>query len=125
MAILDCARQKLGDTALASCNPAADPPDTVKAWKKMIEAATVDKGAYAMALAAILGDLVCSNEADRIYVLRGLLSPYRSLKTGAKMPALAKRITSPECPVSTALTDADKTAIAAAAKTAVASSKSP
>ncbi len=126
VAILDCARQKVGDTALASCDPAADPPDTVKEWKKMIEAAKVDQGAYAKALAAILGGLVCSNEPDRIYVLRGLLCVrIASLETGAEMPALAKRITSPECPVSTALTDADKTAIAEAAKTAVASSKSP
>ena len=119
------ARGEVGDTALASCDPAADPPDTVKEWKKMIEAAKVDQGAYAKALAAILGGLVCSNEPDRIYVLRGLLRSGRFLQTGAEMPALAKRITSPECPVSTALTDADKTAIAAAAKTAVASSKSP
>ena len=122
VAILDCARK--GDS-LASCDPAADPPDSVKEWKKMIEAASVDQGAYAKALAAILGDLVCSNEADRIYVLRGLLRSYRLLKAGAEMPALAKRITSPECPVSTALTDADKTAIAEASKAAVSSSKSP
>ena len=58
-------------------------------------------------------------------MLRGLLASGRLLKTVAEMPALAKRITSPECPVSTALTDADKTAIAEAAKTAVSSSKSP
>jgi uncharacterized protein YjbI with pentapeptide repeats len=124
VAILDCAR-KGGN--LASCDPAADPPDTVKAWKKMIEAAKVDQGSYAKALAAILGDLVCANSPDRIYVLRGLLLVHsdRLFKTGAEMPALAKRITSPECPVSAALTDADKTAIARAAQEAVASSKSP
>jgi hypothetical protein len=122
VAILDCARR--GDD-LASCDPVANPPDTVKAWKKMIEAATVDQGAYAKALAAILGGLVCSNEPDRIDVLRGLLRSNRLLQTGAEMPALGKRITSPECPVSAALTAADKTAIAAVSKTAVSSSKSP
>jgi hypothetical protein len=47
------------------------------------------------------------------------------LETSAKMPALAKRITSPECPVSAALTAADKTAIAKASIEAVSSSKSP
>ncbi len=125
MAILDCARQKLGDTALASCDPSTEPPDSVKEWKKTIDAAKVDRATYAKALAEILGGLVCSNEPDRIYVLRGLLASGRLLKTVAEMPALAKRITSPECPVSTALTDADKTAIAEAAKTAVSSSKSP
>lgn len=91
----------------------------------MIEAARVDQGAYAKALAAILGGLVCVNEPDRIYVLRGLLYSNRLLQTGAETPALAKRIMSPECPVSAALTAADKGAIAGAAKTAVASSKSP
>jgi hypothetical protein len=110
--ILDCARQRLGDDALASCDPAAAPPDTVKVWKKMIEAAKVDQGAYGKALAAIFGDLVCSDEPDRIYVLRGLLSSNRFVETGTEMPALAKRITSRECPVSMALTDADKAAIA-------------
>jgi uncharacterized protein YjbI with pentapeptide repeats len=126
MAILDCARQKLGDTSLASCDLAADPPDSVKEWKKMIEAAKVGRGTYAKALAAILGGLVCSNEGDRIYVLRGLLRSGRFRQTGAEMPALATRIMSPKCPVSTALTAADKTAIAEASKkTPVASSKSP
>jgi hypothetical protein len=91
----------------------------------MIEAANVDQAAYAKALVVILGDLVCANEADRIYVLRGLLRSGRFRQAGAEMPALAKRITSPECPVSTALTDADKSKIAEASKTAVCSSKSP
>jgi hypothetical protein len=109
VAILDCAG-KGGN--LAACDPAADPPDTVKAWKKMIEAANVDQGTYAKALAAILGGLVCTNEADRIYVLRGLLRSNRFSETGAEMPALAERITNPECAVSTALTAADKSAIA-------------
>ena len=92
----------------------------------MIEAAKVDQGAYAKALAAILGGLVCANDPDRIYVLRGLLGRWndRFRETGAEMPALAKRITSPECPVSTALTAVDKTAIAEAAKRAVSFSKS-
>jgi hypothetical protein len=125
VAILDCAQQKWEQIALSSCNPAAEPPDTVKQWKKMIVTATVDHGAYAKALAVILGDLFCSNEADGIYVLRGLLRFDRFRKTGAEMPALATRITSPKCPVSTALTDADKTAIAVASKAAVASSIFP
>ena len=75
---------KWGQTVLASCDPSVEPPDAVKEWKKMIEAAEVDQGAYAKALAAILGDLVCSNEADRIYVLRGLLRSDRFSETGAE-----------------------------------------
>jgi hypothetical protein len=125
--ILDCAQLQLKGEgiALASCNPSADLPDIVKGWKKMIEAAKVDRDTHAKTLAVILRDLVRSNEADRIYVLRGLLRSDRFRDTGKEMPALATHITSAECPVSTALTDADKSAIAEAAKTAVASSKSP
>ncbi len=122
VAILDCARK--GDT-LDSCDASADVPDAVKKWQKTIEAAGVDQIVYAKALSAILGNLVCSNEGDRIYVLRGLLRSGRFLDTGAEMPALAKRITSPECPVSTALTDDDKTLIALVSRRAAASSKSP
>lgn len=117
VAILDCAR-KGGDPRmggdLASCDPSAEPPDAVKKSKQMIEAKSVDPHAYSKALAAILGGLVCPNEGDRIYVLRGLLGFDRYYEIGAEMPALVKRITSSECPVSTALTAADKRLIATA-----------
>lgn len=122
VAILDCARK--GDT-LASCDASADVPDAFKKWQKTIEAAGVDQVVYAKALSAILGNLVCSNEPDEIEVLRGLLRSGRFRETGTEMPALAKRITSLECPVSTALTAADKSAIAKASKEAVDWSKSP
>jgi hypothetical protein len=92
VAILDCARR--GDT-LASCDASADPPEAVKKWQKMIEAASVDQVVYAKALGAILGDLVCSGEPDDgIAVLHGLLHSKRFLQTGGEMPALAKRIAS-------------------------------
>jgi uncharacterized protein YjbI with pentapeptide repeats len=122
VAILDCARK--GDT-LASCDASTEPPDRVKKWQKMIEDASVDQATYAKALAAILGDLVCSNEPDEIEVLRGLLGSDRFSQTGNEMPALAKRITtSAECPVSAALTEGDKRALAATSEVAVASAKS-
>jgi uncharacterized protein YjbI with pentapeptide repeats len=151
VAILDC-EKKDGDT-LASCDPSAALPDAVQQWKRMVEAASVDKGAYARALASILDDLVCTVEAnlwakigkttnlmdkvnlvdkadladqvdraDLIYVLRGLLQNGRFRDIGPEMPALAKRITSAECPVSTELTDADKRNIAEAVEK---SAKSP
>jgi hypothetical protein len=55
----------------------------------MIEAAKVDQATYAKALAAILGGLVCSDEPDRIYVLRRLLQFERLRETGAEMPTNA------------------------------------
>jgi uncharacterized protein YjbI with pentapeptide repeats len=111
VAILDCERRD-NDT-LASCDPSDALPDAVKQWKKTIEAASIDPNAYAKALTAILGDLVCSDKGDRIYVLRGLLHTDHGLDDiGPERPALMKRITSTECPLSTALTDADKETIA-------------
>jgi uncharacterized protein YjbI with pentapeptide repeats len=115
VSVLDCGAK---DDTLASCDPAAAPPAAVQQWKKMIEKASVDDRAYAKALASILGDLVCSDEPDLIYVLRGLLRSGRFDDTRSEMPALAARITSSECPVSKALTDADKRAIAALEKRA-------
>jgi uncharacterized protein YjbI with pentapeptide repeats len=107
VAILDCERRD--DDTLASCDPSDAPPDAVKQWKKMIEAASVDPNAYAKAFTALVGDLLCSDKADRIYVLRGLLSYVNFFEnTGAETPALIKRITSPECPLSIELTDFDK-----------------
>jgi hypothetical protein len=120
VAILDCARK---GATLASCDACADPPDAVKKWKKQIEDASVDQVVYAQALAKILGDLVCSKDSDRIDVLHGLLGSSRFLQAGGEMPVLAKRIASAECPVSAALTEADKGALATASKDAVASAK--
>jgi uncharacterized protein YjbI with pentapeptide repeats len=107
VAVLDCERNDAN--TLAPCNPSDAPPDAVEQWKKMIEAAAIDRIPYAKALATILGDLVCSDETDQIYVLRGLLHTSQlPFDTGPEMPALVSRITSAECPLSKALTDADK-----------------
>jgi len=131
VAILDCAQK---GEALASCDRKAEPPTTVKQWKTMIEAASVDQTAYFKTLAKILGDLVCSNE---LAVLHGLLrlgvasdslvlpdvtpdlaGTSRFAATRSEAPALEKRIMSRKCPVSTMLSDADKREIAAAVASA-------
>jgi hypothetical protein len=133
VAILDCSRKTAkrwevqgwgmmrgrGSHTLASCDPSAESPDEVKQWKKMIEVASVDKVAYAKALAAILRDLVCAKGPNRIEVLRGLLRSDRFQETGSEMPGVASLIMSAECTVSTALTDADKRDIAKASTMAV------
>jgi uncharacterized protein YjbI with pentapeptide repeats len=119
VAILDCASK---DDGLASCDPAAAPPDAVTQWEKMIEAASINPSAYTKALAAILGDLVCTAEkGEGIYVLRGLLKSARINETGSEVSGLAKRITSTECPISKALTYADKREIALQSEFAAAS----
>lgn len=115
VAILDCKRRD--DDTLASCDPSDAPPDAVRQWEKKIEAASSDPNTYSKAFTTILGDLLCSDKADRIYVLRELLSYTEFLeRTGSERPALVKRITSPECPLSMELTDADKRILGAASR---------
>jgi hypothetical protein len=116
--------ERRDDDTLASCDPSDAFPDAVNQWKKQIETASIDSNAYAKTLTAILGDLVCSDKGDRIYgfdkgdriyVLRRLLhTEHARYDTGREMPALVKRITNAECPLSMALTDADKETIASA-----------
>ena len=134
-AILDCTRkawhahaaprvatesadEAWGGEALASCDPSADLPNVVKEWKAQIERATDVRAIYAKALAKILGDLVCSEAPDRIDVMRGLLRANRFDLTGNEMPALEKRVTSAECPVSKALTNSDRYVISETSKRA-------
>jgi hypothetical protein len=124
LAILDCPAK---DDTLASCSPAVDPPAAVKAWTSMIEAASLDPDAYSKALATILGNLVCSNESDRIFVLRGMLASNRLAQTRSEMPGLAKRLKSSECVVSTTLTAFDENDIdeAVADPSRISSAKNP
>ena len=107
---LDCANP---DPTLASCDPSIPPPPEAAAWRKALEDARVDDAAYAKALAAELKTLVCSAGDDATYILRGLLRGARYHESrleaaGVEAPALVDFIMSKDCPVSAALTDADK-----------------
>ena len=66
---LDCGNP---DKTLASCDPAAKPPPEVLDWQKKLAAASVDDADYAKALATELRSLVCANDANAIYILRGI-----------------------------------------------------
>jgi uncharacterized protein YjbI with pentapeptide repeats len=114
---LDCGNP--GKT-LASCDPAAKPPQLVLE----LAAVSVDDAAYAKALATELRGLVCANDASAIYILRGIIRIIREsltftfiegaklftrlADTGREAPALVDFIMSNACPVSTSLTDDDK-----------------
>ena len=109
--ILDCGNP---DKNLASCNPAVTPPREVLAWQKKLAAASVDDTAYAKALATELQGLVCTNNANAIYALRGILrktlyNVERLAHTGRLAPALVDFIMSKDCPVSASLTANDNT----------------
>jgi hypothetical protein len=56
-----------------------------------------------------------------VHIVRGLIANGRIWETGAKAPGLVNAILSPDCPVSAALTQADKAALKKLAEEAQAS----
>jgi len=102
---LDCANP---DPTLASCDPQLKPPQEAAAWRESLEAARVDKPAYAKALAMALQTAICLAYSDAADILRGLLARQYLQAAGAETPALVDVIMSKDCPVSLTLTDADK-----------------
>ena len=102
---LDCANP---DKTLASCDPAAAPPPEVLAWQKKLLEANVDDAAFQKVLATELRRLVCANDTNAIYILRGTMKSDRLALTGREAPALVDYIMGKDCPVSTSLTDDDK-----------------
>jgi hypothetical protein len=102
---LDCGSP---DKTLASCDPDATPPPEVLDWQKKLEAVSVDDAAYAKALATELQSLVCANDDNAIYILRGITGGKRHRDTKGEAPALVDFIMSKNCPVSASLTDGDK-----------------
>lgn len=106
IARLDCKRS---GNDLTSCDRTAKPPLAVTKWRELLEAAEVDKTTYAKALAQRLRMLVCGSDANAIYILRGISKNMRLAATGREGPALIDDILKgKDCPVSAALTDADK-----------------
>jgi uncharacterized protein YjbI with pentapeptide repeats len=110
---LDCASQ---DKRLASCDPGAPLPSEAGAWKKALEAASVDDATYAEALAKSLKSLVCAGGDDAIYVVRGVSRsmPLQESRLDAGGTAASDLIDdlmdkdSKDCPVAAALSDADR-----------------
>jgi hypothetical protein len=98
---LDCGNS--GKT-LASCDPAPE----VLAWQQKLLEANVDHAVYEEALPRVLRGLVCTSDANAIYILRGIIRSDRLAETDREAPALVDDIMSPKCPVSAALTNDDK-----------------
>ena len=107
--VLDCTNS---DPALASCDRNIPPPTQAAAWRKTLEAASVDDKTYTTALAKVLRGLVCSGKDDAIYVVRGLgfqtrLGGCRRRRAKGLIDDLMNK-DGKDCPVSPALTDADR-----------------
>lgn len=101
IARLDCTSK---DKSLASCDPAAKPPD----WQKKLARGNVDYAAYVKALATELRGLVCVEDVNAVYILRGMIKSKWFYGTGGEAPALVDFIMSKDCPLSASLTDDDK-----------------
>jgi uncharacterized protein YjbI with pentapeptide repeats len=105
---LDCASS---DKTLASCDSSAAPPPEAAAWRKALEAANVDAKAYALALAKVLKELVCSGGDAAIHVVRGPGFQNRLHAAGDAASDLIGDLASKDskdCPVAASLTDADR-----------------
>jgi pentapeptide repeat protein len=91
--------------------------------QETLEKGRVDEPTYKKSLADELKRLACSRDADAVYIVRGLIGfefwgstlsiiTLSIIKdTGAQAPGLVEAILKPDCPVSAALTDADKAAL--------------
>jgi uncharacterized protein YjbI with pentapeptide repeats len=115
----------------------------VPKWKKKLEAKAVGPEEFEEAfsrelngLARELKALACSGDANAVYVVRGMLKTHRDLPNiflnkklgpgppglienlGTQAPGLVEAILKPDCPVSAALTEADKAALKKLAKEA-------
>jgi uncharacterized protein YjbI with pentapeptide repeats len=103
----------------------------VPKWKKEnLEAKRSAPEEYEKTLAGELKLLACSGDADAAYVVRGLIGTAHDrlgadqiTSTHAQAPDLVDAILKPDCPVSAALTDADKAALKKLAKEASAPPK--
>jgi len=90
----------------------------VASARKTLEKRSVAKTADKMSLADQLKTLACSVDEDALYIVRGLIANGRINDTRAKATGLVEAILKQDCPVSAALTEADKAALKKIAKEA-------
>ena len=90
----------------------------VASARKTLEKRSVAKTADKMSLVDQLKTLSCSVDEDALYIVRGLIANGRINDTRAKATGLVEAILKQDCPVSAALTEADKAALKKIAKEA-------
>ena len=90
----------------------------VASARKTLEKRSVAKTADKMSLVDQLKALSCSVDEDALYIVRGLIANGRINDTRAKATGLVEAILKPDCPVSAALTKADRAALKKIAKEA-------
>jgi uncharacterized protein YjbI with pentapeptide repeats len=101
---------KTGDV-LAPCQANAETPPEVLKWHKLLESAQSDLPTYRQTLLTVLRSLVCTPGADAIHILRGIskgIYPRLEALDREALPLIDDILGGHDCPVSTALTEADK-----------------
>jgi hypothetical protein len=86
--------------------------------RKILEKGSVDEATYQKSLADQLKSLACSEDESAHYIVHGLIANGRIKETSANAPDLVEAILKPDCPVSAALTEADKATLEKIAKEA-------
>jgi uncharacterized protein YjbI with pentapeptide repeats len=90
--------------------------------QETLDKGRVDETGYRSALADQLKSIACSKAENALHnaphIVRGLVANGRIMETGAQAPVLVEAILKPDCPVSAALTEADKVALEEIAKDA-------
>lgn len=115
---LNCSK---GYSGLGSCNSKALEQRSVQDWRAALESAQIDEAAYERVLAQKLRELICSSDRDAINILRGVasgdepaapggvvLKGSRLSSTGVEAPPVINYVMSPNCPVHSELTEADR-----------------
>jgi uncharacterized protein YjbI with pentapeptide repeats len=104
---LDCSSTE-SNSATWSCRPTPqnDP------WRKALEDAGVNRAEYYKSSEMAWKQVVCASDADAIYALRGFLPDAKRGIVASRLEgadtSLVNFIMSKDCPVSAALTDADR-----------------
>ena len=94
---------------IGKLNP--DNSGNVASARETLEKRSMAKTADLMSLADQLKTLACAVDEDALYIVRGLIANGRIKDTRAKATGLVKAILKTDCPVSAALTEADKAAL--------------
>jgi len=119
--ILDCQRKKPN---LQSCDPKAPLQSVVVEMQQALTKASLDVPALKNARTILFGNLLCDGGASRIHALRGILINFDS-EFEVETSNFVTRIQAKDCPLSSVLTDDDRTNLLTFEKSAEEESKRP
>ena len=101
---------------IETLNPDTDREESVQEMLKNGRAKNETE--YRSAMADHLKSLFCNEDENAAYIVRGFIANDRILEMGAQAPGFVEAILKPDCLVSAALTEADRSALKRTAKVA-------